>query len=146
MATDVYRMCVLLALCCLAPSTDGRKSRSGRSLLDLEVILSTVTGRSTFDYISYGCWCGPGGSGTPVDATDRCCMQHDACYDELIAVHCNPYTTSYSFNCSSTACTCGSASVSCGDRACQCDVTLANCAARSVYDASNRNYDKTKCV
>lgn len=29
----------------------------------------------------YGNGCGPGGSGTPINAIDTACMGHDACYD-----------------------------------------------------------------
>ena len=49
-------------------------------------------------YDDYGCWCGPGGSGDPVDESDYCCMQHDSCYDGIIARgHCNPYLNQYTF-------------------------------------------------
>ncbi|CAJ0604873.1 unnamed protein product [Cylicocyclus nassatus] len=35
-------------------------------------------------YNHYGCWCGPGGSGKPIDGIDTCCMHHDLCYDEAV--------------------------------------------------------------
>lgn len=35
-------------------------------------------------YNNYGCWCGIGGSHTPVDGIDECCMHHDKCYDKAV--------------------------------------------------------------
>ena len=50
-------------------------------------------------YGAYGCWCGPGGSGTPVDGTDRCCQLHDFCYDKIIASNlCSPYKVTYEYS------------------------------------------------
>lgn len=47
-------------------------------------------------YDDYGCWCGPGGSGKPVDKTDSCCYAHDKCYDVIIASkRCSPYFKQY---------------------------------------------------
>ena len=34
-------------------------------------MIECATGRSAFDFLGYGCWCGLGGKGTPVDALDR---------------------------------------------------------------------------
>ena len=50
-------------------------------------------------YDNYGCWCGPGGSGKPVDGSDKCCQIHDFCYDKVIAgKKCNPYFQQYLYN------------------------------------------------
>jgi secretory phospholipase A2 len=35
------------------------------------------------EYWDYGCYCGKGGSGTPVDATDECCKAHDECWAKV---------------------------------------------------------------
>ena len=33
------------------------------------------------DLVSYGNYCGKGGSGEALDAVDTCCKHHDACYE-----------------------------------------------------------------
>uniref|UniRef100_A0A8B9CV67 Phospholipase A2 n=1 Tax=Anser brachyrhynchus TaxID=132585 RepID=A0A8B9CV67_9AVES len=60
------------------------------SVLELERMIKAVTGKSALlSYSWYGCFCGIGGRGTPVDATDRCCQLHDTCYDGLLRHRCN---------------------------------------------------------
>lgn len=45
---------------------------AGSSVLELERMIRAATGRSALlSYSWYGCFCGIGGSGTPVDDTDR---------------------------------------------------------------------------
>lgn len=34
-------------------------------------MIECATGRSAWDFLGYGCWCGLGGRGTPVDGVDR---------------------------------------------------------------------------
>lgn len=63
----VYCAGVSVSLC---PST-GLLPVHG-SVLELERMIKAVTGKSALlSYSWYGCFCGIGGRGTPVDATDR---------------------------------------------------------------------------
>ncbi|VDP33651.1 unnamed protein product [Soboliphyme baturini] len=73
--------------------------RPKRWLKDFAGVIKCVTGRNALDYNGYGCWCGMGGHGTPVDAIDRCCQQHDHCYDMLAKKDCAIYVTPYNWNC-----------------------------------------------
>jgi len=82
-------------------------------------------------YGLYGCWCGPGGSGSPVDGTDRCCHRHDLCYDVIIAKHSlSPYRTQYNYKNK----TCTDAVGTMLHDICSCDKALALCLSRNTFN------------
>ena len=54
-------------------------------------MITCATNRSGWDYYDYGCWCGYGGSGTPIDDTDRYVHLLSTAVD--LAFHSMPFIT-----------------------------------------------------
>uniref|UniRef100_A0A8C0K3G0 Phospholipase A2 n=1 Tax=Canis lupus dingo TaxID=286419 RepID=A0A8C0K3G0_CANLU len=69
------------------------------SFWQFQRMVKHITGRSAFfSYYGYGCYCGLGGKGTPMDDTDRCCLAHDCCYGKLKQLGCQPVLNGYQFH------------------------------------------------
>lgn len=73
--------------------------RQKRSMLDLASVMSCYNDCSPFNYKDYGCFCGLGGKGLPVDPIDFCCYQHDKCYEHTVCFPPFVYFKSYKFKC-----------------------------------------------
>ncbi|XP_020911029.1 phospholipase A2 A2-actitoxin-Cgg2a [Exaiptasia diaphana] len=65
------------------PAEERSKMLQKRGSVDFGVMIWKVTRRNPLDYNGYGCYCGFGGKGRPLDAIDRCCKAHDKCWDRL---------------------------------------------------------------
>ncbi|XP_030272155.1 phospholipase A2-like [Sparus aurata] len=102
-------------------------------------------------YNNYGCYCGFGGRGTPVDEVDQCCKVHDDCYGvQMRNPQCKhffsqPYFIHYRYTCSQHRVTCSASNNYCRRAACECDRKAALCFARSKHNPRHKNLDQTRC-
>ncbi|GMT15632.1 hypothetical protein PFISCL1PPCAC_6929, partial [Pristionchus fissidentatus] len=133
---------ILLVLCAVASSASitGQREPGLKSLWNLERVAECVLGYSAIHYNDYGCWCGPGGSGTPVDGIDECCMYHDKCYDaavdDKLCVN-TPfeYVDPYNWDCNNKTAVCTESvnPPSCASALCKCDVDVVACWQKFPY-------------
>nr|Q8UUI0.1 RecName: Full=Basic phospholipase A2 PC1; Short=svPLA2; AltName: Full=Phosphatidylcholine 2-acylhydrolase; Flags: Precursor [Laticauda colubrina]BAB72252.1 phospholipase A2 [Laticauda colubrina] len=137
---------VLLAVCVSLLGASAISNRP-RNLVQFSELIQCVNKgkRATYHYMDYGCYCGKGGSGTPVDALDRCCKTHDDCYGQAEKKGCFPLLSLYNFACFPGAPQCGKGNT-CQRFVCACDLKAALCFAKSPYNNNNYNIDiKKKC-
>nr|AGV13282.1 intestinal phospholipase A2 [Sparus aurata] len=116
-----------------------------------KMIRCVQPGVNPSQYNNYGCFCGLGGQGRPVDKVDQCCKVHDACYraqmriPECKGVSKKPYFIRYQQTCSRRRPTCSASNDKCQRAACECDRRAALCFARAKYIPGHKNLDKRFC-
>ncbi|NP_001166471.1 phospholipase A2, membrane associated precursor [Cavia porcellus] len=103
-----------------------------------EMIKLTTGKNGLTSYGAYGCHCGVGGKGTPKDATDRCCVRHDCCYDRLMKRGCGTKFLNYRFTHKGSSITCSVKQNSCQKQLCECDKAAAYCFAANLKSYSRR--------
>ncbi|CAD6192599.1 unnamed protein product [Caenorhabditis auriculariae] len=114
------------------------------AVYDIEFMAKCVMGHSGWIYNGYGCYCGIGGAGKPMDGIDECCRKHDICYD-IAALKGGPcwvapfeYFAPYEWRCQDQKIQCTGKMnknwrmlpLDCGDALCECDRKLTECWSR----------------
>nr|AFH66959.1 phospholipase A2 type IIE [Dispholidus typus] len=127
---------LLLLLCVLAFAS--------ANLIQFGVMIRGLTGRNGLDYNGYGCHCGWGGSGQPVDDTDWCCHVHDCCYEAVSLRKCHPKLVTYFYSSGKNTITCLGGN-ECQRQTCECDKAAALCFRRSTYRDQYYGYAANKC-
>lgn len=131
------------------PSSDLSQGRN--VAFQFRDMITKVTGRSAFDYLGYGCHCGLGGKGKPVDKVDECCMLHDQCYGNTSTYLqfwnlCSPHLVNYAWSFDEGAVTCTGNTDACGYKTCICDKLVAECFARNTYNIEYKGYSQDLCI
>ena len=102
MARQKAALYILFFACVAQISQTANHKIAKRWLFDLGSMVKCATGRNAFDYNGYGCFCGVGGNGVPIDGIDRCCKNHDLCYEKAMK-SCGgvagAYLVPYKWNC-----------------------------------------------
>ncbi|XP_066302043.1 acidic phospholipase A2-like [Branchiostoma lanceolatum] len=127
-------------------------SRPRRNIFQTMIMLSCITDKSSFDYSDYGCYCGPGGEGKPVDILDQCCKVHDECYGtaENNCFKFFEYLGIYDYKCENGKISCDiedRTKMSCREFLCECDRKVAECLTKNEdeYNSAHFHMDQDKC-
>lgn len=117
---------------------------------DFARMIEKLTNHSAWDYLKYGCYCDLGGTGTPVDAIDKCCAIHDQCYDNItnyspIAEVCSPYMISYTWYIHDNNIICLASNSICKLETCQCDKSAIECFLANKFNEQYKDYNQNLC-
>nr|CAB3262839.1 uncharacterized protein LOC100183993 [Phallusia mammillata] len=130
--------------------------RSKRSLFNFKSVIHCLQPWSNvlLTYGDYGCYCGYKGLGRPLDDTDKCCYEHDYCYDQAEfepktfgETTMGSYFSEYIFQCQGHTVKCDAKQNSIYKQAiCECDRKAAECFAanRRSYNSKLYDIDTTK--
>ncbi|XP_036595322.1 group 10 secretory phospholipase A2 [Trichosurus vulpecula] len=124
-----------LLLLLLFTTVSGKSHVHKRGLLELAGAINCATSRSALAFMSYGCYCGIGGSGWPRDRADWCCQKHDCCYYKAEKAGCSPKMERYNWECRDQRVECGANLNKCQEMMCKCDKEIAHCLATAEYNA-----------
>ncbi|KAM6931421.1 LOW QUALITY PROTEIN: phospholipase A2 [Xenentodon cancila] len=104
-------------------------------------------GVNPLKYSDYGCWCGVGGTGTPVDV-DK--LENEVCAEEQVKVARKPHVFVITFKSVRSFTDSGLSpqlpNNKCQAAVCECDRVAANCFAQAEYKPENKNLDPIHCV
>ncbi|XP_074552749.1 phospholipase A2-like [Halichoeres trimaculatus] len=127
-------------------SVAARESQlTKRDLFELAETIECSTGKSALPYTVYGCYCGQGGQGKPLDDTDWCCFRHDCCYGEAERLGCKTKTDSYHWLCKDHTPECEDLEDQCKKLICECDRDIAECLKKAEYHITYALYPNVFC-
>ncbi|CAK5022668.1 unnamed protein product [Meloidogyne enterolobii] len=137
---------LLIEVAALTNLTTKRRKGGYEALWNLNKMAECKLGYSALAYNDYGCWCGVGGVGEPMDKIDSCCMAHDKCYD--LAVDKGicfdvefEYIDDYGWECKNKVINCPKTLNGCKEALCHCDKQVVDCWSKYPKPSI-----KTKCT
>ncbi|XP_062890223.1 phospholipase A2-like [Mobula hypostoma] len=148
---DIFQMFGLFVLLLLSAGV-GSTSIESRNLYQFNKMIKCANPSITspLQFNNYGCYCGTGGSGTPVDDLERCCQTHDNCYEdaekkEKCRIVYSPKMVYYKYSCSNGKLECTGGNYHCAKFICECDRKAAICFSKAKYNIENKGISQSRC-